>query len=655
MLRVLVVTIACAVPSSEAAGEPPDPAPSRPTLRPFYDYPFGPATDSARTLTVEDAIAAALAQASPFRQAQIEEQVAREDVRQAHATFLPQIAAPLAYFGTTPAPGVDPRVPSYAPSLGIHETSAFVAASGALDVSGGLRAAARRAQEALSAARAGTEAARRDLVLATIDAYYGLALARQKRRLADETLAIAEGFAEITAEQNAAGEAGAGDEHRARAEALKRRDELEQARASESAAADLLRTLTGTPPSVYLQVSRLGPELPPLGELDRYTEDVVDSRPQLRQIEALARAATEEERAARAERRPQLAYALTAGFDAVDLGELHRYTGASALVGLRVPLFDFGASRSRQAQAGLRREGLEALHDSTRRALRQEFYSARALAFSAKERLSDARERADESEKGLKLLTNRFRRHKATMTEVVDAQSAYAEARTAYYQAIADLGTARVRLETDPARADFTTAAAAPARAPALAGCTAGRERAPALSLLRLGMTVAEVRERYPGLAVGRLKKSGLLLLKLEEADLAALPAPDDPAFTPTKVALRFFEDRLYYFRVSYYGATWSSLGELLTREAERLGLPGTWAAFYDWRLKTLRDAEDLSDMALECDGFRVRVGLGIEGVEGELKPHVKVEDTAVLQRIRAREAEEARADAETEAPPEKR
>jgi len=113
---------------------------------------------------------------------------------------------------------------------------------------------------------------------------------------------------------------------------------------------------------------------------------------------------------------------------------------------------------------------------------------------------------------------------------------------------------------------------------------------------------------------------------------------------------LRFFDDHLYYFRVSYYGSTWSSLGDFLTRTAAQMAVDGSWKAFYDWELKTLRDAEDLSDMALECRGFRIRVGLGIEGVGGEQKPHVKIEDTAVLQRLRLREAEEARKEAEDQA-----
>ena len=644
-LRGLLAAASVMCPGMASGGEP-TPHPSPPPLRAFYDYPFGPATTSERVLTVEEAMAAALAQTSSYRQAQIEEKIADEDLRQARAALLPQLATPLTYFGTTPYSQAGGRVPSFAPSLGINETSALVTASGALDLSGSLRAQRGHARELRAAARAGAESARRELALATVDAYYGLALARQKRRLADETLAIAEGFAEITSEQNAAGEAGEAELHRSRAEALKRRDELEQARAAESAAADALRALTGIDASVYLGVSRLGPELPPLGDFTEYTEAVVDSRPQLRQIDALARAATAEERVARDERRPQVAYALSGGFDAVDLGQLRRYSGGAAIVTLRVPVFDFGTSRSREAQARLRREGLEAAHESEARVLRQEFYTARATAFSAVQRLHYARERAEASERSLKLLTNRYRRRKATITEVVDAQSAYAEARVAYYQAIADLSTARVRLEVDPVRAVFTPAPAPATSAPGPESCDLGPARAPQLVDLQLGMTVDDVRRRFPGVEVQSPKKTGLQNLKLEADDLARLPS-DDPAFAPSKVALRFFEGRLYYFRVSYYAVTWESLGRFLTRVAGRLDLPGPWKAFYDWQLKTLRDAEDLSDMALECEGFRVRVGLGIEGVEGEQRPHVKVEDTAVVQRIRTREAEEARREAE--------
>ena len=623
-------------------------------LRPFYDYPFGPTTASERRLSVAEAIAAALAQTSPYRQALLEEKSADEGVRQARATFLPQLTAPLTYFGTTPAHGAAAGVPSFAPSLGVNETTALVSAGGAVDVSGGLRASARRAHDARAAAQAGTAAARRDLVLATVDAYYGLALARQKRRLADETLAIAEGFAEITSEQQAAGEGADADLHRARAEALKRRDELEQARAAESAAADALRTLTGTPADVYLAVARLGPELPPLGPFSQYEEKVVvEARPQLRQLDALAQTAVDEERLARADRRPQLAYTVSAGFDAIDLGQLRRYSGGSAVVSLRVPVFDFGASRSREAQAEIRREEFEVMRESTRRALQQEFYSARAAAFSARGRQATAQERAVESEKSLKLVTNRYRRHKATITDVVDAQSAYSDARTAYYQAIADFSMARVRLEADPAASEFAPSRPAAAVKESLppAACAASPGQAPEIVGLRLGMTVDDARRLFPTIEETRTKKGGIVNIKLDEQDLASLPPPSDPRFKPTKVALRFYEDHLYYFRVSYYDATWASLGDFLVHAAAQMAVDGSWKAFYDWELKTLRDAEDLSDRALECRSFRVRVGLGIEGVGGDQKPHVKVEDPAILRALRLREAEEARKEAEAAAP----
>src|SRR5262249_44756155 len=153
----------------------------------------------------------------------------------------------------------------------------------------------------------------RALVLATIDAYYGLSLARQKRRLADETLALAESFAVLTADLVQAAQAEETERLRARAEALRRRGEPEQARGGEAAASDQLRALTGLPPNVHLGVVRPSGELPPLGDFGTFSGDALASRPQLGQIEALERAARLDIDAARSERRPQLTYSLNGG------------------------------------------------------------------------------------------------------------------------------------------------------------------------------------------------------------------------------------------------------------------------------------------------------------------------------------------------------
>ena len=169
-------------------------------LPPYYDYPYGSTTMKNRTLSVEQAVTLALDNATSLRVAEFDEQIAGEDVKQARAGLLPQVNMPLTYWGTTPStvrqPG-DPLTFSFAASSAINESMGFLSVNGTIDIAGKLRAELKRSRALLAAAHAGTMAARRNLVLATIDAYYGLALARQRRRLADEALALAEGFLSV--------------------------------------------------------------------------------------------------------------------------------------------------------------------------------------------------------------------------------------------------------------------------------------------------------------------------------------------------------------------------------------------------------------------------------------------------------------------------
>src|SRR6266852_5583891 len=69
--------------------------------------------------------------------------------------------------------------------------------------------------------------------------------------------------------------------------------------------------------------------------------------------------------------------------------------------------------------------------------------------------------------------------------------------------------------------------------APGPESCDLGPARAPQLVDLQLGMTVDDVRRRFPGVEVQSPKKTGLQNLKLEADDLARLPS-DDPAFAPS-------------------------------------------------------------------------------------------------------------------------
>ena len=599
---------------------------------PYYYYPNGAPTTSHIELSCDDAVRASLEHASQYQLSQTDEAIAAREIEVSRAAFFPAITAPLTYYGNTPSTerafGA-PLVASFVPSLGTNETSAFLRAGGSIDLSGQLHSALARSRLLLAAAHQGTAEARRSLVIGTADAYYSLSLARQKRRLADETLALAETFSQITEDLVASGKSEGTDLSRARAEALRRRDELEQARVGESAASDLLHAITGIDPLVHLGVVRPTTEVPPLGSLANETEAVIASRPQLLQLKAQEQAAAADFRTARAERFPQLSYSLAAGFDATDIHDLHRFTGGSGFVGLTFPIFNFGIARAHAAEATLRQKSLDLQERVLERSLAQEFYSTRAAAFSALERIRVAQQRAADAEKNLYDLLGHYRAHEANITQLLDAQSAHTDARTALYQSVTDYEAARVRLAVDPSVLSFQPEPL-PAT-PAKPTCT--DTNPPEIAGLRLGASLDEVRAAHPALAVPAADGRGVITVEATSTDMASARS-DDPAFDVMHVTMKFLHGRLFSVRVLFSSATaWATKDAFLTAASERFALHGPWRPFYDWSDRTMEDEEDIRELASECSGYRVRLGLGYfsEGVRRVSTPHIKVEDTSAL------------------------
>ena len=147
------------------ATPPATPAPSvaAPAAGPQTTQPPGQATGP---LALEQVLGLAAAQVSALQQAQLNERIASEDVRQARAAFLPKITSPLDYVYTSPAVGLqpgEPRTQSFIANNAIGEYQALLSVAGDVDLSGRLRATLARANALLDAARAGTEVARRTL------------------------------------------------------------------------------------------------------------------------------------------------------------------------------------------------------------------------------------------------------------------------------------------------------------------------------------------------------------------------------------------------------------------------------------------------------------------------------------------------------------
>ena len=412
-------------------------------------FVVGQDVSGQHVITIAEAIELALTQASKFKSAQINERIAAEDIKQARAAYLPKVAVQPNFIYNSPSlGGGNPRPPSFIGANAITEYQGLVTASGEFDTSGRLSATLRRNQALLDAARAGSEVARRDLIQAVNDAYFNLELSVAKRRGAETNLAAAQEFENNTKLNVDAGEVAPVDLVRARLQTAARRDELEQANAEETVNGDALRFLIGYDFTRPVAVSDLLTQTPVNGEIDRYTETTISTRPEFAQFEAERRAAEQDIKVARADRRPQLTYSASTGFvsDALSPVRLKNHLGVQIQVGVNIPIFDAGAAKSREAQARLKVQQSENERELAARQFRNDFFAAKAQAESAAIRIKQIGVTITDAEQNLKASLARYRAGEAGIIEVTDAQNLLVTQRQALYKAIFDYQSARAHL-----------------------------------------------------------------------------------------------------------------------------------------------------------------------------------------------------------------
>jgi outer membrane protein TolC len=414
--------------------------------------PMRDRTDAARPITLREAIDSALRQASNFKAAQFNEQIAAQSIKQAKAALYPRIAANPAVIYTSPSlgntmPGV-PRPPSFLGANAITEYQGVVNAAGEIDISGRLRATLQRNKFLLESARAGSEIARRDLINAVTDAYFSLALATLRRRGAESNLQSATEFENNIKLQLDAGEVAPVDLVRARLQAANRRDELAQAQANESVNADSLRVLVGLDFTTPIAAEDLLVQMPTEGEIEGFAQAAIETRPEFAQFEAERLAAEQDIKIARGERRPQITYSVNGGFisDSLSPVRLKNSLGIQPNIGVSIPIFDWGASRSREAQARLRLQQATNNRQLAERQFAQAFFTARSQAQSAASRIRQIAASITDAELNVSASLARYRAGEASIVEVTDANNTLILQRLALYQAIFDYQTARARL-----------------------------------------------------------------------------------------------------------------------------------------------------------------------------------------------------------------
>ena len=413
---------------------------------------FVPVPVAAASLTIEDAIRAAWADAPSLRASSALAQAARADADRARDARLPTVSLsarairtdePMAAFGLRldqariGAADFDPRR--------LNDPAAVGAVGGGVTLSvpvfaGGRLVAGQRAARAAAGAQAADDTQRRmEVAAAVVEAYFGAQAAEEGVRYADDLLAHASETERFVRERNAQGLVLDADLSRAsafRAQAQAERALAEQRRASARSALALLAGDDAARAELATPVSAPGPHALAGGAPPEH-------RPDLRAARLRSDAAREGVAAARGGLLPALfaqASAETMRTPALDEGA--SWTAVGLVLRWDLSLGDADGVRAASARA---RAADEALAWRRREAAREVGEADRAVD-TADARVRAAEEAVSASESARSLRAARHRQGLLPLTDVLDAEAGLAGARALLLASRLDARVSRARL-----------------------------------------------------------------------------------------------------------------------------------------------------------------------------------------------------------------
>ena len=414
-----------------------------------------PNTNSANgaplTLTLQDALQRARQNDPQYRSAVTDLGLAREDRVQARAGLLPDVNYNNSFIytqGTGPLPERCVATPGvcapfrFIANNGVHEYISQADVHEALSLTN--VADYRRSAAALAQARAKAEIARRGLVVTVTQAYYGLVVAERKYSTAQKAAAEAMRFLDISQKLEHGGEVAHADVIKAQIQAqLQQRDLREAQLDMEKTRLDLAVLLFPDFNQNFAVVDDLQ-TLEPLPNFAEIEAAGKKNNPDLRAALAALQVANHEVTAAWGGLLPSLSidyfYGIDSNVFAIRSNGIQNL-GYSGVASLQIPIFSWGADRSKLKQAELRRDQAHVELTFAQRELLshlRQFYSEAEASRSEMESLASSAELAADS---MRLTTLRYQAGESTVLEVVDAQNTLTQARNAY-----DDGQARFRV-----------------------------------------------------------------------------------------------------------------------------------------------------------------------------------------------------------------
>jgi outer membrane protein TolC len=411
------------------------------------------------TITLQDALARARQYGTQIQSANINALLAREDRAQAKAATLPSLNA-FNQFIYTEANGTPSGV--YVANDGVHVYNEQAQVHQEL-LSLVRHGEIRRAMAAEAVAKAKAEVAVRGLNATVIQDYYAIVSAQRRFANAQTSLREADQFLDISQKQEKGGEVAHADVIKAQITQQQRQRDLQDADLNIEKARIALGVLIFPDfRSDYAVEDDLQQPSNLLLPFPEARAKATATSPDLRAAQAEIEEAGYDINVARYAFLPSLGVDFFYGIDANqfaasasnvdDTGRAvlpqatvanRQNLGYSAQVTLNIPVWNWGATRSKIKQAELRRQQAELDLTLAQRTLQGNVASAYREAQTAQAQLDSLRGSSDLSAESLRLTLLRYQAGEANALEVVDAQTTLAQARNAY-----DDGLARLRMAT---------------------------------------------------------------------------------------------------------------------------------------------------------------------------------------------------------------
>ncbi|HUE57235.1 MAG TPA: TolC family protein [Candidatus Udaeobacter sp.] len=401
-----------------------------------------------RRLTLQDALALARKNSTPFQAAQTEAAISRQDRYQAATALLPSVNynnQALYTQGNGPGNAVrfiaNNAVHEYLSQADIHEAIDLVSISNF-----------RRTSAAAAAARARAEIASRGLVVTVVQSYYAVAAAQLKLQSAQKAADEGDRFFKLTQDLEHGGEVAHSDVIKAELQMQERRRQLQEAQLALLNARLDLAVLIFPDFNDNYEIAEDLHSLVPLPTLGEFQQQAAHDNPDVRAALEAARAAGSDVTSARAGYLPSLSldywYGIDAARFAVNGPNGASNLGSSASATLNIPIWNWGATQSRIKQAELRHSQAQRELSLAQRKLLAEIKSLYAEAETALNELGGLNRSTELASDSLRLITLRYTNGESTVLEVVDAQSTAAQASSAYQDGAVRYRVALANLQT---------------------------------------------------------------------------------------------------------------------------------------------------------------------------------------------------------------